>query len=102
MSAAANMARVQQARAPIGSVTTSSAYLLPKLDLNQPLALCGMCKHKFNFKHHNYVPATRWGRLIGNCDSCRKHTTDQILFIHESFVADSGGKVMSGQVYSPE
>jgi hypothetical protein len=85
-----------------GPVTTSSAYLMHRVDMHQPVALCGVCRPKFHFKYHEYVPATRWGRLVGNCDCCKSFTNDQVMFVHEQFVANSGGKEMAGQIYTPE
>ncbi len=81
--------------------STSSRFVLEKISCHAGLALCSKCKHKFDFKKHNYVPTTRWGRVIGDCDGCKEYTKDQIFFIHELYVSDSGGRIKHGQVYRP-
>lgn len=83
-------------------VSTTSRFVIDKLSSNAAIALCSACKHRFNYRFHRYTPATRWGLLIGDCDGCKKYTRDQVLFIHESFVANTNGRIMSGQCYSPE
>lgn len=83
-------------------ISTSSRFVIDKLSTNAAIALCSACKPRFHYRHHRYVPATRWGFLIGDCDGCKKYTRDQILFIHEEFVSDSCGRIKSGQVYRPE
>lgn len=83
-------------------ISTTSRFVLDKLSSNAALALCSGCKHRFNYKFHRYVPATRWGLLIGDCDGCKKYTRDQVMFIHEEFVSNMNGRIMSGQIYRPE
>ena len=65
------------------------------------ICLCRSCRFRFNAKRHNYIAATRWGNVIGKCDGCREHTTDQTLYIHESGVCDTNGMIRSGHVYTP-
>ena len=79
----------------------AGAWIGQKVDSRNAIALCSLCRPKFDFKRNNYVPATRWGRCIGTCDGCREHTNDQLLFIHESTVSNTGGRVVSGTVYVP-
>ena len=82
--------------------TPHGVYVDQKVSCQNAVALCASCYHKFDYKRHHYIPAKRWGRMIGTCDGCREHTNDQTLFIHESSVAGPNGKVMSGTVYTPK
>ena len=97
-----NYARAQRHTVlrPVGK--PHGVWVDQKISCRNAIALCTACKHKFDAKRHNYVPATRWGLLVGKCDGCRKQTRDQILFIHESGVCDMNGRIKSGHVYTPE
>ncbi len=101
-SAAVNYAHAQREAVlrPVG--TPHGVWVDAKICNSNSIALCQACKHKFDPKRHNYIPTTRWGLLVGRCDGCRKQTRDQVLFIHESGVCDTNGRIRSGHVYTPE
>ena len=62
--------------------------------------LCWECKHKFDYKRAHYFYEKNL-RVRGNCDGCRRFDTESHLFIHESTVADPGGKIRHGHVWTP-
>ena len=85
---------------PVGK--PAGSYVAGQLvECKNAIQLCPLCKNKFNAKTSKYIPATRWGRVVGPCDGCREVGRDLILFIHEAFVANTGGRIMNGHVYSP-
>ena len=85
---------------PIGK--PHGVWVDQKVSTQNAVALCRSCIHRFHARSHHYIAATRWGRMIGTCDGCREHTNDQTLFIHESGVCGTNGRVTSGTIYTPK
>ena len=62
--------------------------------------LCWSCRHKFAHKKHHYFYEKNL-RVRGDCDGCKRWDVESHLFIHESTVADHGGKVRHETVWTP-
>jgi len=62
--------------------------------------LCWSCRHKFDHASAHYFYEKNL-RVTGRCDGCREHRPDSHLFIHESLLCDSGGKIRHGLVWTP-
>jgi len=84
---------------PVGK--THSSYIDDFIATEAAPILCSSCVYKFDAKKNHYVMASRWGQISGQCSACREHSLKNVLFIHESTVCDSGGKIRSGHVYTP-
>ncbi|MHC4179981.1 MAG: hypothetical protein ACYSWU_20950, partial [Planctomycetota bacterium] len=55
---------------------------------------------KFNYRRAHYFYEKNL-RVRGSCDGCRNFDTEAHLFIHESTLADQGGKVRHETVWTP-
>ena len=62
--------------------------------------LCWSCRYKFDYKKAHYFYEKNL-RVRGNCDGCKRWDVESHLFIHESTVADHGGKVRHETVWTP-
>ena len=69
--------------------------------LRKASVLCWSCQHKFNHKRNHYYKDMRFDCHQGLCDGCRTWACQGKLYVHESSLAEPGGRLMSGQVVTP-
>jgi len=66
------------------------------------ILLCGNCQPKFDPKRHNYYRDRKFTHVQGKCDGCQGYSLQAALYIHESFLADPGGRTRKGQCWTPK
>lgn len=77
-------------------------YVTDLASLKKAIILCWRCQPKFDHKRYHYYKDERFPHVVGKCDGCRQifnHSTR--LYIHESYLSDSGGRTRSGQCWTP-
>ena len=66
-------------------------YLVPR---NGTILLCAGCNHKFDGRKVNYVSLhRRFGWVMGNCDGCKAPHTRNFMWVSESLLGTTSGKV---------
>jgi hypothetical protein len=79
---------------------TAGSYMDDLSAQKKTIWLCWSCRYKFNHKRSGYFYEKNL-RVRGHCDGCKRFDTESHLFIHESTVADHGGKVRHETVWTP-
>ena len=81
---------------------TAGTYITDLAERKKSLVFCSGCEHKFNAKKWRYYKQTRFPYVQGNCCGCQAHTDRGALYIHQSLLAEPGGKILHGKVWTPE
>jgi len=68
--------------------------------LRKVVLLCFACQHKFDHKRNDYYMDGRHPFCTARCDGCRRLGQAK-MYIHNSALAEPGGRLMSGQVVTP-
>jgi len=77
-------------------------YIMDLAGRRESIILCDACNHQFDHARAHYYKDRRFSPLTGICDACREHSQTAQFYIHESYLADPGGRVRSGQTWLPK
>lgn len=84
---------------PVGH--PEGSWIADLVALRKAIILCRTCDHRFDPDRHHYYKDRKFPFVQGRCDGCRQFAYQGRLHIHESALADPGGKLRSGQVWTP-
>jgi hypothetical protein len=81
---------------------TAASWISDLSELRKTIILCWSCQSKFYHSRHNYYKDRKFAFVMGDCDGCRDFAHQGAVYIHESLLAEYGGKTRAGQVWTPK